>query len=315
MPTLNIPGTDLRVSQIGLGTSAWGTSHSVEDANAIFEAYLLAGGNVFDTAHCYAFWRPGGEGQSERTLGELIRRHEARDRVVICTKGGTCDTGPDYPRPRQCLRSDLVRSDAEQSLQRLGVERIDLYFLHRDDGITPVEEVIDTLNELITKGQLRWIAASNWTPRRMEQANAYAAAKGLRGFCASQVQWSLATPDWHVGDDPAMRHLTHEDRAWHSKTQMPVIPYSSTAGGFFAGVDPSRGVFNTAENRSRLDRARKMAMQLGCTPSQVALAWLMHQPFKVIPLTSTNNVAHLDESINATRVTLTRAQCEWLENG
>ncbi len=315
MQKLRIAGTDLQVSRIGLGTDAWGSSRPVEDANRLLESYLAAGGNLLDSAHCYAFWLPGGDGQSERTLGELVRRHQARQRVVVCTKGGTCDAGPQYPRPRQCLRADLLRRDVEQSLERLGFDQIDLYFLHRDDGITPVAEVIETLNELIGRRQLRWIAASNWSTRRIEQANAYATQKGLCGFCASQVQWSLATPNWQVGEDPVMRHLTAEDRAWHAQKQIPVLAYSSTAGGFFSGVAADGGVFNTAANHRRLERAGELASKIGCTPGQLALAWLMNQPFAVVPLTGTGSVEHLRQSMAATDIRLTAEQVQWLERG
>ena len=202
MERLNIPGTDLHVSRLGLGTGDWGSARPMPDADKLFTAYLAGGGNLFDSAHCYAFWLPDGDGKSEQTLGQLIREHGVRKDVIVSTKGAHCDAGPTYPRPAQCLRRDLVESDVQQSLDRLGMDQIDLYYLHRDDGITPVEEVMETLNDQIRRGRVRYIAASNWSTHRMEQANAVAAARGWQGFCASQIQWSLATPNRPIGADP-----------------------------------------------------------------------------------------------------------------
>lgn len=311
LPTLPIANTDLTASAIGLGTGAWGSAETIGESTAICEAYLAAGGNLFDSAHCYAFWRPNGDGQSERTLGEIIRRFNVRERVVICTKGGHCDAGEAYPRPRQCLRRDLIRSDVQESLDRLRFDSIDLYFLHRDDGITSIEEIMTTLNELIDEGRIRCIGASNWSTRRIEEANAYARAYGIKGFCASQVQWSLATPTWAVTEDPTMRHLTREDRKWHAQTQLPVTPYSSTSGGFFSGRNSK--TFDTPKNNERREKARALSQSIGCTPTQVALAWLMHQPFPVIPLTSTKSLDHLKETLGSAEVRLTKEQMKEME--
>lgn len=311
---LNLPGTDLHVSRLGLGTGDWGSTRPIADAEKLFEAYLAGGGNLFDSAHCYAFWLPNGDGMSERTLGQLVRKHGVQKDVIISTKGGHCDAGPGYPRPRQCLRRDLVERDIQQSLERLGLDHVDLYYLHRDDGITSVEEVMETLNGLVGRGWVRHVAASNWSTARMEQANAAAAARGWQGFCASQIRWSLATPKTVIGDDPICRHMTPQDRVWHLAGKMPVVAYTSTAGGLFSRTI-NGGDFDTPENRARHYRVQQLAATLGHTPTQIALAWLLNQPIPVVALTGTGNVAHLNESLAALTIRLTPAQLRCLEDG
>lgn len=314
MEKLTLPGTDLHVSRLALGTGDWGSTRPIADAGKLFEAYLAAGGNLFDSAHCYAFWLPNGDGMSERTLGQLVRQHGVRKDVIISTKGGHCDAGSGYPRPSQCLRRDLVERDIQQSLERLGLPQVDLYYLHRDDGITPVEEVMETLNNLVHRGWVRYIAASNWSTHRMDQANAVAAERGWQCFCASQVQWSLATPNRLIGEDPVNRHITPTDRAWHLANKMPVVAYTATAGGLFSRTI-NGGDFDTPENRGRHERVQQLAATLGHTPTQLALAWLTNQSIPVVALTGTANVDHLNQSMAALSIHLTPTQLQWLESG
>src|SRR5439155_5807796 len=180
--------TDLEVSALCFGAGGFGTSVGGAAAERLVADFLAAGGNFFDTAHCYAFWRANGLGASERELGACLRRLGALDTAVIATKGGHPDMGPDYRRPADFLSRGVIAADLDDSLERLGLDCIPLYYLHRDDGLTPVGEIVETLNEEIGRGRVRYLGASNWSVARIAAANAYAAAHGLRGFVASQVQ-------------------------------------------------------------------------------------------------------------------------------
>ena len=146
---------------------------------------------------------------------------------------------------------------------------------------------------------------------RIAAANPYADRHGRRGFVASQVQWSLAEPEWPAGPDPVMRHVTAEDAAWYAAAGIPVMAYTATAGGYFAR-EPAGGAFDSPDNRARRARAHEMAGRLGCTPTQVALAYLLHRPAPVIPLFSTSNPAHLAEAVAALDVELSEADVAWL---
>ena len=181
----------------------------------------------------------------------------------------------------------------------------------------PVGEIIQTLNAEIARGRLRYIAASNWPVRRIQEANEFAKAHGLAGFVASQPQWNLAHPN---GDpptvEPSCKFLLAADVVWHASAKLPVIPYSSTAGGYFATDGQSNaGNFDNPVSRARLGRAKELAAQLGRTPNQIALAYLMNQEFPVIPIIGTTDVEHMKDAFGAVDVKLTGQQVRWLRDG
>jgi aryl-alcohol dehydrogenase-like predicted oxidoreductase len=308
----NLAGTDLNVSNLCMGLGGIGSAIRGDAAQALMDRFMAAGGNFFDTAHCYAFWVDGCLGASERELGTLIRR-VGRKNVVISSKGGHPDGGPQYRRPDRYLDPKVVARDLDESLDRLGVSTIDIYHLHRDDRRVPVDEIIDMLDAEAQRGRIRYPAASNWSAARIAEANAYAARAGRRPFVISQPQWSLA--DRKPNTDPTARFMTPEDRAWHTQSQLPVMPYTPTAGGYFATNGERAKSHDTPISQARLVRVQELAKKIGRTPNQIALAWLMHQPFPVIPITGTVNAEHLDDAIGSTRVRLTPEEVEWLENG
>src|ERR1700722_8174619 len=188
MKNLNIPNTDLTVSSLCYGVMRFVARLHGGDMHELYRVYCEAGVNFFDTAHCYACWVPNGNGCSERSLGECLRKFGNRGEVVISTKGAHPNQGPVYPRPDDCMTPGVIGSDITESLERLQIDRIDLYTLHRDDLRHPVGEIIETLNAEIARGRLRYIGASNWTVDRIAEANAYAAAHGRQGFVASSPQ-------------------------------------------------------------------------------------------------------------------------------
>ncbi len=311
-----IPNSSLNLSSLALGNGTFGNGLQPEKIERLYAQYREAGGNTFDTAHCYSFWLPKGHGASERALGHCIRKFNDRKNVVIITKGGHPAVLPDYPRPDAYLAPETLASDIRDSLERLGFDSIDLYLLHRDDSRVPVNVIIDALNGHISAGRLRAIGVSNWRTSRIAEANAYAQSKGLQGFVASEPQFSLAhsnTPEPQT--DPANRYLYDPDLVWHTQSQIPVICYSPTAGGYFAS-DGLRGKgFENSISRARLVRAQQLAVQLVVTPNQIALAYLMALPFRVIPILGTGDPAHLADGLAAAKIHLAPDQVHWLRDG
>jgi aryl-alcohol dehydrogenase-like predicted oxidoreductase len=306
-----LAGTEMDVSCLCQSAAPFGTSVRGADMHRLYDAFRQAGGNFFDTAHCYCFWMADGIGASERALGECLRRSGDRAQVVIGTKGGHPAVPPTYPRPDAYLAPEVIAADVHDSLERLGVDRIDLFFLHRDDPRVPVAEIMDALNAEVARGRLRCLGASNWGTVRIEAANAYAVRRGLQGFVASQPQWNLAQPN--PPSDPTMRFVCEDDERWHTRHQFPVVAYSPTACGYFASPDPVAGrPFDNPVSRVRHQRAWQLAAQLGVTPNQIALAWLLAQPFPVIPILGTTKLDHLADALGSTSVQLTAGQVQWL---
>jgi aryl-alcohol dehydrogenase-like predicted oxidoreductase len=309
-----IPQTDLRVSQLCYGGVSWGTKVRGDEMDRLINAFRDLGGCFFDTAHCYSFWLPGGTGSSELALGDYFRRNGMKG-AVVATKGGH-KSEPGYRKVDRHLSAARIASDIDDSLARLGVETIDFYWLHRDDTRTPAGEVIETLNAEVKRGRIRYLGASNWTMARIDEANTYAKSHGLRGFVASQPEWSLGAPDTTARVAGLLRFFDGDDRRRCESQGFPVIPYTPTAGGYF-GSDGQRAKhdFDNAVTRGRLARVRQLASELGASRNQIALAYLRSHPFPVIPIVGTTNIDHLRDADDATRVKLTAQQITWLRDG
>jgi aryl-alcohol dehydrogenase-like predicted oxidoreductase len=298
---------------MALGTMRWGTRVSADRARELYELYRAAGGNVVDTAHIYAAWEPNGAGASERTLGQLLKHNGDRRKVVVISKGGH-PAESFYPRPDRYLAPETILSDIRESLDRLEMTTIDLYFLHRDDRRVPVGEIVDAMNEAVASGGIRYFGASNWGVDRIEELNRYAA--GAMGFVASQPQFSLARPNAPVPtSDPALRWLTPEDVAWHERTQFPAFCYSPAAQGYFAtgGEAPkAKAAYENPISRARLLRTQQLSLKLGVSENRIALAWLLGQKFPAFPIIGTGDVPHLKDALGTAGVNLTTEQIAWL---
>ena len=324
MRTLTIPHTDLTVSALCFGAGGLGTRVSPEDSFQLLDDYVALEGNFLDTAHVYAAWVPNGGGVSERTIGEWLRARGNRSDIVIGTKGG-------HPNLATMEISRLspaeILQDLHESLERLQIQTIDLYWLHRDDPQIPVGEMIDTLTEAVNAGKIRYFGCSNWTPARMQQALDYARAHQTTGFVANQVGWSLALRNAPPSDTTShfMDSATH---AFHRANDLMVAAYSPQAGGFFSGpygrdiLPPTPGVrkgvvdtFYSPQNFGRLDRVRELASQLHCSPNDIALAYLTSQPFPTVAIVGCGTREHLHASCAGRDLTLSVDEISYIEGG
>ena len=239
-----------------------------QQSDALLDAFVEAGGNFFDSAHCYSFWLPGGNGQSEIGIGDYVRRR-GLEGAVVATKGGH-PAAPNYRSVKKYLSPERIGADIDDSLGRLQCDSIELYYLHRDDTQMPVKEIMDALNAEIKRGRIRYLGASNWDVHRIEQANTYARENGLAPFVISQPRWSLAVSSSGY-DLNAPGQIE-----WHRQIGLAVAPYSPNAGGFFGGRKD--GEHQTPQNLERRRRAGELARKYKVAPNQINLAWL-HKPF------------------------------------
>jgi aryl-alcohol dehydrogenase-like predicted oxidoreductase len=313
--------TKLSPSRIFLGTCAYGSSIPEESAFAVMDAYHAVGGNVIDTAHVYSQWEPGGAGTSERTVGAWLRSRGVRDEIIVSTKGG--HPPMDDMAHGRCALADL-RADLSESLERLELDFVDLYWLHRDHPELPVEAIMDNLAALYAEGHVGCFGASNWLPERIEAANRYAQSQGMPTFAASQPGWSLAERETETGVSSPMLYLSESMRQWHIRTGFPLAPYSAQATGYFGaangrwaldgfpGTVPRSEAYDSPANRRRLQTALAMAREKGCTANQIALAYALHQPFPCFPIVSTRHPEHIQESMGALEVALSAEECDFL---
>ena len=304
-----LPGLSTPCSEIVLGTGGFGSAVSRDESFAMLDAFAAAGGTAIDTAHVYAAWLPNGVGASERTIGAWSASRGMRGRMLVATKGGH---PPLTPPGGSRLRLDLLAPHLAESLDRLAMSTIDLYWLHRDDDAVPVDEILGALQPHLRNGAIRAIGASNWSWQRLEAAQACAAARGWIGFCASQISWSLASfaPSHRFGG--GMFGMDTATLAWHARSRLAQIPYSAQANGFFAKpVDEAmRRLTQYADpaNAARWQRVQDLATANGWSANAVALAWLLRHPQGGFGIIGPKDRRQLADSLDAARIELTPAQ-------
>jgi len=320
MSTDTTPASLLRLSPLCLGGAGLGTKLDERASYALLDAFVDLGGTMIDTAATYADWHGDEKSASEKLLGRWLASRGHGDRVTVATKGAC-------PRPGQFFRLQPadIRSDLEASLRHLQVERIELYWLHRDDPSIPVEVIIDALAEHARAGRIGAYGCSNWSLPRIREANAYAADRGIPGFAANQMMWCLSATDPATVDDTTLVLMDEELHRYHADQAWPALPFSSQAGGFFSGryrrgdTPPDRAGFVrqywSPANFDRLDRVTQLAAELGQPASAVALAHLTNQPFPTSPIIGASSVEQLTESWRATEIRLEPDVVEWLERG
>lgn len=308
-------GTDLNVSSLCLGTGPLGVKQTENESHRLLDAFVEAGGNFIDTARVYSDWVPGEKGRSERIIGDWMRDRGNGREMVIGTKG----LHPELDKMEQSrVDPESARYDIEASLKALGVERIDLYWLHRDDPSQSVGSIIGFMNEFVREGKIRYLGASNWTPKRIKAANAYAEERGLQGFVANQPLFNLAAWNMKPFKDRTMVALDQEGFDFHKETGLPLVPFSSQAGGFFSKAttaedgpdeeDLRKGRYGTEGNLKLADAVREMAEAKGCNANGIVLGYLRSLPFQIIPNVGANRVDQLKDSVEAVSVRLSEEE-------
>lgn len=303
VPKRQIPGLSKPASVVALGFEFFPNFAS---ASLTLDTFYEAGGNLFDTAFVY------GGGKTEAIFGDWhTSRNVPREEIVLIGKGAHSPLC--YP--------DMIAKQLDQSLNRLKTDYVDVYFMHRDNVDVPVGEFVDAMDAEVKRGRIRGIfGGSNWTRQRMDEAIAYAQKNGKAAPGALSNNFSLAEmldPIWAgcvaASDEPW--------KEWAKERQIPNFAWSSQGRGFFtdrAGRDKRDDeeivrVWYSERNFERRDRAIELAKELGRHPIHIALAYVIAQPFPVIPLIGPRTIAELEDSLSALDITLTPEQLRWLE--
>jgi aryl-alcohol dehydrogenase-like predicted oxidoreductase len=312
--------TGLKVSELCLGTMTFGENFygiAVVDqpgANAMVARALEAGINFFDTADVYSY------GESETVLGQALKDCRVeRDKAIIATKvrsamseAATAGTGDVN---NVGLSRQHTFSSVEKSLQRLGTDYIDLYQVHGWDVLTPIEETLRALDDLVRQGKVRYIGCSNWSARHLMKALYLSRAHDWAGFVSLQAYYSL------VGRD-----LEHELLPLCREESVGVLPWSPLSGGFLSGKysreNPNpEGARRTGFQFPPIDEARgfdavealeRIAKEKGVTVAQVALAWLLAQSGVTSIIIGANKMSQLEDNLKAADLGLSSAEIEVL---
>jgi aryl-alcohol dehydrogenase-like predicted oxidoreductase len=294
----------MTVSEICLGTMYFGYRTDEATSFAILDRFAEAGGTFLDTANNYGQWH-GDAGESERVIGHWLRSRGMAGRMVLATKVGARTTVPGDPDPRhwQGLGAAAIGEDAETSLRNLGVDRLDLYYSHIDDRSTPLEETVAALASLAESGQAGLLGCSNIATWRIERARGIARAAGRPGYSCVQQQYTYLRP---LPDPGQLNLITEELLDYAAAADLTLLAYSPLLAGCYARPDKALpAAYAHAANRERLSVLSEVAAELGATPGQVVLAWLLARSRPgIIPIPGASTVAQLDEILGATSLSL-----------
>jgi predicted dehydrogenase/aryl-alcohol dehydrogenase-like predicted oxidoreductase len=302
IPRRNLPGLPKALSAVALGFEDFRTFAS---GSVLMDAYWEKGGNLFDTAFVY------GAGYTETLFGQWHTSRGTREQAVLIGKGAHSPLC--YP--------DQIGKQLTQSLDRLQTDYVDIYFMHRDNTDVPVGEFVDAMDREVQAGRIRGIfGGSNWTRERMDEAIAYAEKTGKQKPGALSNNFALAEMQDVIWPG-CVSSSDDQWKAWFRDRQIPNFAWSSQGRGFFtdrASRDKLDNeelvrVWYNEKNFGRRDRAVELARELGKSPIHVALAYVLHQPFPVVPLIGPRTLAELDDSMSAFDIKLTPEQVRWLE--
>ncbi|MGZ4753471.1 MAG: aldo/keto reductase [Acidimicrobiia bacterium] len=313
MDSVNLGATGLRVSRVCLGMMSFGNASDrpwvldEDAAEPIVRAAVEGGIHFFDTADTYS------NGASEVATGRLVRKYVSRDEAVIATKVFM----PMTPGPNGGgLSRKHILSAIDASLQRLDLDYVDLYQIHRWDPNVPIEETMDALNEVVRAGKARYIGASSMHAWQFAKAQHTAERNGFARFVSMQNHYNLL-----------YREEEREMIPQCLDQGIGVIPWSPLARGVLAGnrtrsgdksttraqTDPFTDYLYSEGDFDVVDRVAEVAKERGVAPAQVALAWLLHRPGVTAPIIGATKLGHLEDAIAAEQLELSEDEMKRLE--
>jgi aryl-alcohol dehydrogenase-like predicted oxidoreductase len=300
----------IAIAPLALGGNVFGWSADEAASFAVLDAFVGEGLDFIDTADTYSGWVPGNHGgESETIIGRWLKRSGKRGEVVIATKVAKWSQ-------RKGLSPANIAAAADDSLRRLGIDRIDVYFAHEDDPSVPLEETLGAFARLIEAGKVRTIGASNYSAARLAAALEVSAKQGLPRYEVLQPEYNLVSREVYEAElEPLVR-----------RENLGVVCYYALASGFLTGKyrdqrdlakSAARGgavaKYMNARGMRILAALDDVAAGQRATPAQIALAWLIARPTITAPIASATNAAQVHEIAAATRLALSAAEIERLD--
>jgi aryl-alcohol dehydrogenase-like predicted oxidoreductase len=306
MKKIRLGQTDVEVSTLCFGTDSIGSKIDMESSYQLLDRYTELGGNWIDTANMYATWIPGCcGGESETALGTWMKARGNRDDLFIATKMGF-----DYGDTPAGLSAAQIRAECDKSLQRLGIDTIDLLFAHRDDRDTPLQETLAALDSLVKAGKVRLLGASNFQTWRLAEALSVSTQNGWTPFSAVEQRHTYLRPLHGASFTPQV--VVNEEMIDCCRSrQLTLVAYSVLLQGAYTRNErPIPAQYAGPDADQRLSVLKTVSQEIGATVSQVVIAWLLAN--EVVPIIAGSQVEQIEENAGALDVTLTEQQIQQL---
>ena len=309
--TRTLGGSGLTTPPLVFGGNVFGWTVDARQSFEILDAFVDGGGTMIDTADSYSAFVPGNVGgESETIIGQWLECSGKRKQVSIATKVGMLDGAGGSG-----LKPSRIAAAVEESLNRLRTDAIDLYFAHRDDPATPLEESLEAFDALVRSGKVRAIGASNFTADRLAEALRISDANGWARFTVLQPHYNLIE---RTGFEGALQDLC-------AKENIGVIPYFGLASGYLTGKYRSQNDLANRARRGLLEKYMEgtgpailatmdeIAAETGASLAAIALSWLAAQPAVTAPIASATSLSQLDELLASMQLRLSEDQVERLD--
>jgi aryl-alcohol dehydrogenase-like predicted oxidoreductase len=301
--------SNVEVSALAIGSDLIGSRIDRATAFKLFDFYHENGGSFIDTANMYSCWLPGCKGgESESTIGAWMKERRNRDQIVVSSK-----LAFDYPGCDGGLTAAEIQRECEKSLKRLETDRIDLYYAHRDDRATPLEETMQAFDRLVKAGKVRAIGASNLAPWRIAEANRVSRANHWTEYSVVEQRYTYLRPR-HGADFGPQIFISEELKDYARTENMALIGYSILLQGAYTRSDREVPMqFAGPDSDERLSVLRAVAGEAGCSPSQAIIAWMRQSDPAILPIIAGSRIEQLRETIAALDIVLSGEQMQRLD--
>ncbi len=305
MKYITIEDTDLKISELVFGTARAGLSWDGEEGYKLLDRFISSGANTIDTAHVYSDWVPGEKSRSERFIGDWLKNttHKRED-IILITKCGHPDKAAMHIS--RMTKKDIIE-DLEGSLQKLGVDYIDIYLYHRDDITQSVADYIELMEQFVGDGKIRYYGCSNWSTERMKEADKYCKSKGYRGFVMNQCLYNIASDFMKPFPDETMETVDNTMLEYHKNNSSNLlVPYMALCNGFFSKLKSGDNIDASPYNTEKcIELSKKidiLSEKYSASITQILLGFILNRETRFGSLFSVSSMTQLEDILKVSTI-------------